>query len=83
MRAWAERVSQDHALGQRTAKSKQRRLDLVRIQIDLRIHQRGRQQISRIGAHAARKLPGDVLGLICGQAMQRELKFWTGFDVRE
>ena len=45
-------------------------MDAMQIQLDLRVHERRRQQIGRVGAHAARQLPGDVLGLVGCQAGQ-------------
>ena len=56
-------------------KSKQRGLNLMRVQVHLRIDQRGRQEVGRIGAHAPGQLPSDVLGLVGCQARQ------NGFEI--
>ena len=66
-------VGQDHALRQRVAEGEQRGLDLMRVQIDLRIHQRGGQQICGLTApaHSTRKLPCDVLAVVGGQLRYR------------
>ena len=59
-------VGQDDALGQRAVKRKQRGIDLVRVQVHLRVHQRGGQHVGGVRIHAARQKPGDVLGLVGG-----------------
>ena len=65
--AQAHLVGQDDAFGQRTLEGKQRGVHLMRVQVNLRIHQRRSQHIGRARIHPARQHPRDVLGLIEGE----------------
>ena len=62
--AEADLVGQQRAFGERRAESEQRRVDLMRIQIDLRVDQRRRELLHAVGRAAARQLVGEVLGVV-------------------
>ncbi len=57
-------IGQDGAFGQRIAGREQRRVDLMWVQIDLRIQQRTGHAIHRIGCGAAGQLVSKVSELV-------------------
>ena len=59
-------VGEQGALGERRIERKQRRIHLMRIEIDLRIDQRASQLLNAIRGAAASQLMGEVLGVVGG-----------------
>ena len=76
MRRVAERlaetdfVSQQDTARERRPEREERRVDLVRIQIDLRVHQGAGQSVVTVGGAATRQLVRVVLGVIGRQRLR-------------
>ena len=64
--AQAHFVGQQRAFGKRRVEGEQGRIDLMRVQIDLRIHQRTGQLLDAIRRAAAGQLVGEVFGVVGG-----------------
>ena len=71
--AQAHLIGQDHALGKRIARGEQGRIDLMRVQIDLRIQQSTSHPVHGVGRTLQRQLVGEVGELV--RAVQHRLHF--------
>ena len=54
------------------AEGEQRRLDLVRVQVDLGIRQHGRQLLDAVGGTPLRQFVGKILGVVGGNHLERQ-----------
>ena len=62
----ANLVGQDDALGEGRLQGKERRLDLMRVEVDGRVEQRHRQTVHSAGG-TTREVMGEVLGMVRGE----------------
>jgi hypothetical protein len=57
-------IGQDHTARQRVAAGEQGRFDLVRIEVDLCVHQRRAEGLDAVGVRPPGQFPGKELGLV-------------------
>src|SRR5450756_423957 len=68
-------VGEDGALGKRAAEGEERRLDLMRVEIDLRVGENSSELLDAVGRAALGDLVGEVLGVEVGDHERRALPF--------
>src|SRR5450756_335526 len=72
---WPHLVGEDGALGERAAEGEQRRLDLMGVEIDLRVGKYGCELLDAVRRAALGDLVGEVLGVEVGDHERRALPF--------
>ncbi len=75
--AQAHFVGQQRALRERRSESKQGSIDLMRIQIDLRVNERRSELLDAVRREAAGQLVGEVLGVVVGEAQSCSFPSWV------